>query len=220
MTIMPRVLFALAVWLALVARADAAPVRCSYGYQDSSCTTPIQNAPIPQPQCQSGAGWTTVSAAVWQGSRWSAPQCNYQAPPACPSGYDMVLPSSWSGSSWTQPTCTPHVTPQPSATPLSQCRALYFANPAPYPSFTPSKFVTYSNDMWAWGSVSMSTDLGSTLVDHDDVFGDVISPNGTRAVIAMGHSGVWPVEFGCVIDNNLHVIGYGWSRLPTAPWGL
>ncbi|ACB68982.1 conserved hypothetical protein (plasmid) [Burkholderia ambifaria MC40-6] len=101
-----RVMLAFGCWLAMVAHAEAAPVRCSYGYQDSTCTTPIRNGPIPQPQCSAGPGWTTVSASVWQGSHWSAPQCNYVSAPTCPNGYDTVAAPVWSGSSWTAPVCT------------------------------------------------------------------------------------------------------------------
>lgn len=92
---------------------SCAPIPCSPGYEDSTCGVPLRNVAIPQPQCQTGAGWTTVAAAVWQGSRWSAPQCNYSAPPSCPPDYDMVGGPSWTGASWTQPTCKPHFTPPP-----------------------------------------------------------------------------------------------------------
>nr|WP_261530808.1 hypothetical protein [Burkholderia multivorans] len=88
-----------------VSTAFAGPARCSYGNQDSTCTTPISSAPIPQPQCSTGPGWTTVSASVWQGSQWSAPQCNYQAPPSCPAGQVMTSAPMWNGSSWSQPVC-------------------------------------------------------------------------------------------------------------------
>lgn len=94
-----------------VSTAFAGPARCSYGNQDSTCTTPISSAPIPQPQCSTGAGWTTAAAAVWQGSHWSAPQCNYQAPPSCPIGYVQVAPPSWTGTSWIPPTCIPSAPP-------------------------------------------------------------------------------------------------------------
>ncbi len=94
-------------------RQACAPIPCTPGYQDSTCAVPLRNGAIPQPQCQTGAGWTTVAAAVWQGSRWSAPQCNYSAPPSCPPDYDMVGGPSWTGASWTQPTCKPHFTPPP-----------------------------------------------------------------------------------------------------------
>lgn len=110
-TVIPRVVFALAVWLAAVTHANAAPARCSYGYQDSSCTSPIQNAPVPQPQCQSGAGWTTVVASVWQGSRWSTPQCSYQPAPTCPPNYTQTSSPTWTGSSWADLQCTPSTPP-------------------------------------------------------------------------------------------------------------
>ncbi|WP_205814950.1 hypothetical protein [Burkholderia sp. Ac-20345] len=95
---------ATAAWANLV---FAGPARCSYGNQDSTCVNPIRSAPIAQPQCSTGAGWTTVSASVWQGSQWSAPQCNYQAPPTCPSGYDQQSAPVWNGSSWVGIVCAP-----------------------------------------------------------------------------------------------------------------
>ena len=94
--------------------AFAAPVVCSPGYQDSTCLTPLHQGPIPAPTCQSGAGWTTVSSAVWQGSHWSQPQCAYQNQPVCQSGYTTVSAASWTGSGWTQPVCVP---PQPQTPP-------------------------------------------------------------------------------------------------------
>lgn len=87
-------------------RQACAPVPCTPGYQDSTCAVPLRNGAIPQPQCQSGAGWTTVAASVWQGSHWSQPQCNYAAPPGCPSGYGTASPATWTGTYWTAPVCT------------------------------------------------------------------------------------------------------------------
>lgn len=87
-------------------RQACAPIPCTPGYQDSTCAVPLRNGAIPQPQCQSGAGWTTVSASVWQGSRWSEPQCNYAAPPGCPSGWGTASPATWTGTNWTAPVCT------------------------------------------------------------------------------------------------------------------
>ncbi|RQV14949.1 hypothetical protein DF039_20970 [Burkholderia cenocepacia] len=87
-------------------RQACAPIPCTPGYQDSTCAAPLRNGVIPQPQCQSGAGWTTVAASVWQGSRWSQPQCNYAAPPGCPSGWGTASPATWTGTNWTTPVCT------------------------------------------------------------------------------------------------------------------
>lgn len=87
-------------------RQACAPIPCTPGYQDSTCAAPLRNGAIPQPQCQSGAGWTTVSTSVWQGSRWSEPQCNYAAPPGCPSGWGTASPATWTGTNWTAPVCT------------------------------------------------------------------------------------------------------------------
>lgn len=93
-------------------RQACAPIPCTLGYQDSTCAVPLRNGAIPQPQCQSGAGWTTVAASVWQGARWSDPQCSYTAQPQCPAGFETTVPSSWTGTGWTQPGCT-HVAPPP-----------------------------------------------------------------------------------------------------------
>lgn len=89
--------------------AFAGPARCSYGNQDSTCTTPISSAPIPQPQCPTGAGWTTAASSVWQGSHWSAPQCNYQAPPSCPGGYTQTSSPWWDGANWVGLACAPSI---------------------------------------------------------------------------------------------------------------
>ncbi len=93
--------------LAMAQVASARPVRCSYGYQDSSCPPNLVNAPQPQPQCPGSAGWTTTAASQWIGSQWSAPSCNYQAPPTCGSGTTQTSPPVWNGSSWSAPGCTP-----------------------------------------------------------------------------------------------------------------
>lgn len=104
-----------------VSTAFAGPARCSYGNQDSTCTTPISSAPIPQPQCSTGAGWTTTAAAVWIGSRWSAPSCNFQPPPMCPGGYQQTSAPWWNGSSWVGLGCT--LPPPPQATSADQQQA-------------------------------------------------------------------------------------------------
>lgn len=112
---MKVLLRALAI-LVLLAGSDLAlanPVLCSPGYQDSTCPTPIAKGPIPQPQCSSGAGWTTTSYPVWRGAYWSAPGCNYQAPPSCPSGYTQISGPSWNGSTWVGLNCQPPAPPPP-----------------------------------------------------------------------------------------------------------
>lgn len=93
--------------------AMANPVLCSPGYQDSTCPSPIARGPVPAPQCSSGAGWTTTSSPVWKGSYWSAPSCNYQPPPSCPSGYYAASGPSWNGSSWVGLNCQPTAPPPP-----------------------------------------------------------------------------------------------------------
>jgi len=92
--------------------AFANPVRCSPGYQDSTCTPALANAPQPQPQCPASAGWTTSVASQWIGSQWSAPSCNYQVPPTCQPGYTETSAPVWNGSSWSAPGCQPPSQPQ------------------------------------------------------------------------------------------------------------
>jgi hypothetical protein len=104
---------ALVMLLAGSQLALANPVLCSPGYQDSTCPTPIAKGPIPQPQCSSGAGWTTTSYPVWQGAYWSSPGCSYQAPPSCPPGYYAASGPSWNGSSWVGLNCQPTAPPPP-----------------------------------------------------------------------------------------------------------
>ncbi len=104
-------------------RNACAPIPCSPGYEDSTCGVPLRNGAIPQPQCQTGAGWTTVSASVWQGSRWSEPQCNYQPAPSCPQGFDMLSPPTWNGQSWNAPTCAAPLPPAPVIDPNVVCTA-------------------------------------------------------------------------------------------------
>ncbi|BDC45311.1 hypothetical protein PTKU15_86080 [Paraburkholderia terrae] len=96
-----------AILLAAGKGAMAKPVLCSPGYQDSTCGSPVSHAAIPQTQCSAGAGWTTLSPAVWQGAQWSAPQCSYTAPPTCQAGYSQTASPWWTGSSWVGISCAP-----------------------------------------------------------------------------------------------------------------
>lgn len=93
--------------------AMAGPIRCSVNNQDSSCVGTITAAWQTPPSCPASAGWTTIVHAKWIGSQYSAPQCNYQAPPTCPSGYDQNSAPSWNGSSWVGLTCIPSAPPVP-----------------------------------------------------------------------------------------------------------
>lgn len=101
--------------------ALAAPVTCSYGYQDSTCGSFLSNAPQAAPTCPGSAGWTTAVAAKWIGSQYSAPQCSYQAAPTCPTGYTQTVAPAWNGSSWGSPGCVLlQVGGIPTGTPESQ----------------------------------------------------------------------------------------------------
>jgi hypothetical protein len=93
--------------------AQAGPMRCTPGFQDSSCQGVLLNPPQTPPTCSNAAGWTTTSPAVWQGSHYSAPGCTYTPPPACPANYTMTSAPTWNGSSWSAPVCTPTTPPTP-----------------------------------------------------------------------------------------------------------
>jgi hypothetical protein len=96
------------VGLIIGGQAWAQHAHCSYGYQDSSCGGNIATAAQTPPQCPNAAGWTTAAAAVWQGSKFSAPQCSYQAPPQCSTaaGWTTAAPAVWQGSWWSAPQCS------------------------------------------------------------------------------------------------------------------
>jgi hypothetical protein len=101
--------------------AIAGPLHCAYGNQDSTCVPTISAAWQAPPTCSGAPGWTTVAAATWIGSQYSAPQCNYQAPPVCPSGYNEMAPPSWNGSAWVGIACVP-AAPQP-PDPMTACES-------------------------------------------------------------------------------------------------
>jgi hypothetical protein len=109
--------------------ALATPVLCSPGNQDSTCVPLISGGPIPAPRCSTDAGWTTTSPAVWQGSHWSEPQCNYEAPPTCPSGYTQTSSPVWNGSSWSEPGCTPPRQPVLPADQEQACQSYLISTP-------------------------------------------------------------------------------------------
>ncbi|MGF6637111.1 hypothetical protein OKW35_000150 [Paraburkholderia sp. MM5477-R1] len=90
----------------------ANPVVCSPGYWDATCNPRIAAGYQAPPTCSQDPGWTTGSAAQWQGSHFSSPQCNYQAPPSCPAGYSTISGPSWNGSSWVGLACA--IPPPPS----------------------------------------------------------------------------------------------------------
>ena len=88
----------------------ATPVRCSAGYQDSTCTTAIVQAPQQAPTCPAGAGSITVTPANWTGSGYTKPQCENVVAPTCPSGEIQSVAPTWTGATWTGLQC---VTPAP-----------------------------------------------------------------------------------------------------------
>jgi hypothetical protein len=83
------------------------PFGCAPGNQDNTCLTAIRSAPIPQPACSTAAGWTTGVAAVWIGSQWSQPQCNFQAEPTCGAGTIQTAAPVWNGVQWVGLGCAP-----------------------------------------------------------------------------------------------------------------
>jgi hypothetical protein len=84
----------------------AGPARCSYGNQDSTCTTPIvASGPAEPTNSCTGAGQTVATAPQWEGSYWSPGTCNYTPPPTCQSGQLEIAPPTWNGSTWIPPTC-------------------------------------------------------------------------------------------------------------------
>jgi hypothetical protein len=137
--------------LLLVGRpAIAGPLHCAYGNQDSTCVGTISAAWQAAPACSPAPGWTTVAAATWIGSQYTAPQCNYQAPPSCPGGYAQQGSPSWNGAAWVGLVCVPNPTPPD---PSAQCTASLPAgftfgsqagfNPGSWdnPSFSPGGYV-------------------------------------------------------------------------------
>jgi hypothetical protein len=87
--------------------AIAGPLHCAYGNQDSTCVPTISAAWQAAPTCSPAPGWTTVAGATWIGSQYTAPQCNYQAPPTCPSGDTTTSSATWNGSQWVGLGCQP-----------------------------------------------------------------------------------------------------------------
>lgn len=97
-----------AVLTASATAAAANPVRCTPGYQDSSCATVLLNAPQVAPVCSAAPGWVTVTPAKWAGSKWTTPDCSYTPAASCPAdpGWVTSSPAVWNGSSWSAPACS------------------------------------------------------------------------------------------------------------------
>lgn len=115
----------LCVGLFAGSHAWAQRAHCSYGFQDSSCGPTISTAAQAAPQCPGDPGWTTGTAAQWQGSRFSSPQCNYQPKTTCPAGYSTVSDSYWNGSSWVGLACA--IPPPPGS---GSCQYGFASGPA------------------------------------------------------------------------------------------
>jgi hypothetical protein len=91
--------------------AVAGPVRCSVNNQDSTCVGHLTTTWQTAPTCPNQPGWTTIAAAQWIGSQYSAPQCNYQAPPSCPPGTTQAAGATWNGANWVGLWCLPNTPP-------------------------------------------------------------------------------------------------------------
>ncbi len=93
--------------------AYATPARCSAGYEDTSCANPIAAAPQTPPTCPASTatvGVITVTPAQWEGSHFSAPQCeDVGIPGNCTqsygAGYYNTANWSWNGSAWVGQSC-------------------------------------------------------------------------------------------------------------------
>lgn len=83
------------------------PVVCTPGYYDATCNGKIAAGYQAAPTCPTDPGWITVSPAQWQGSKFSSPQCSYQARPACPAGMTQTAAPVWNGAAWVGMTCQP-----------------------------------------------------------------------------------------------------------------
>lgn len=103
----------LCVGLIIGSQAWAQRTHCTYGYQDSSCGTSIATAAQTPTLCSTGPGWTALAAGVWQGSKFSDPQCHYEAQPSCASGWVQQSAPVWNGSSWVGLACVPPQQPGP-----------------------------------------------------------------------------------------------------------
>ncbi|CAE6956656.1 hypothetical protein [Paraburkholderia domus] len=171
--------------------AFANPVICSPGYQDATCVTPIVHAPIPAPTCSSGAGWTTVSPAVWQGSHWSTPQCSFKGQPACPAGQTTTSAATWNGSAWTQPVCTQPAQGNSSPTGVAACDAAAASNGFQIAQ----QFETYHGNYPYSGGVGVEGIMfGANGPAESDVCGDtttsyelecILNGDGTLAYLAV-----------------------------------
>lgn len=104
-------LLAVGLWSQLgsaPAMAQQSTAGCSVDYQDSSCLGTVSAAPQVAPTCPTTPGYTTQTAAVWQGSKFSAPACKFTPQPLCSAapGWTTAVASTWNGASWSVPVCS------------------------------------------------------------------------------------------------------------------
>ncbi|QGZ66975.1 hypothetical protein [Paraburkholderia acidisoli] len=164
--------------------AFATPVRCSYGYQDSSCTPKLVNVAQTPPTCPAVDGWTTAVAPQWIGSGYSAPQCAYQAPPTCAPGYDEQSPAVWNGANWVGLNCVPGAPVHTQQEEAAACAATGF-----FPTqlnkvasiFTP----TSANVFTAIGTTTgagASNSVYAPIVARAQVIAPTVSCNGGQVI--------------------------------------
>jgi hypothetical protein len=180
----------------------AGPQRCSAGNQDSTCVGQIATAWQTAPTCPAAAGWTTVVPATWIGSQYSAPKCNYQAPPSCPTGYTQTAGPTWNGSSWGSPGCVlPQIGGIPSGTPESQVCLGAMATVDPWG--TPDNgYMHWSSDLAAGQSLfgTLTSPVSGTVQDTYDTvwatipWGNIVQvdlQNGGAPWYSVGNYDLW-----------------------------
>jgi hypothetical protein len=194
--------------LCSVNAASAGPARCSVNNQDSTCVGTITTGWQTAPTCPTTAGWTTIVPATWIGSQYSAPQCNYQAPPSCPNGFTQTSPPVWNGSSWSAPGCA--APPPATATP----QQIASACSAAIDGMLVSAGRRGRSD-WNWGTFGTFTGPSSAGVANP--YG---SWNGQGYAIMMGGTD-GPADFYYAVDQDPTASGWGgigmcWTQPGTA----
>lgn len=95
---------AAALTLASLPTMAATVTGCGNGNDDNTC---LKQASISGPtSCSTAAGWTQTAPAQVVNGAWTAPVCNYTAPPTCPPGTTQATAPTWTGTSWVGLSCT------------------------------------------------------------------------------------------------------------------
>ena len=170
---------------------------CGVGNQDSTCLGRVNAAPQAAPTCSTADGWTTVASAQWIGSQYSAPQCSYQAPPACPAGYTETSAPAWTGAAWTAPGCAAPSPPVSQSTEEAACVTAWEASSADMLFLVPRS--TVSGPLNGNGM-----DQYNNLIQVEETIGFIYSGNGIIQGTAPSTS----------TSNDLFYINYEFG----APW--